>query len=196
MRGYPLPAGISWPMVSGRWYDQQTSGIYNPGTSSYGTGRVWFVPFTNWSQSRALFSRLGMDLDANAGPDVTANLAVYRNDNGVPTTKIMETQLILPNGGSGTPQIDITLMLPPGLYWLALTLDGTVDLGDWDTGASAEGFSLLGDSNPAGSQSIPKAWGYMLPFPFAPLPDNASVFSFAGQAFNTAAAPRICLQVG
>jgi len=194
MQTWPPKLSVSYPMVSGRWYDQNTSGVANVGTFTRDTGEIWFVPFTNWSLATQTYTQIAVDLDNNAtGADVSAHVGIYRDSNGVPTTKLTDGLLTLPNGASGTPQAAINQPLQTGLYWLAITVSDTVTLGGWDAGSAAQGFGLLGDSNAAATASnIPKFWGWTGAFVFGPLPEDAGTLTLSPDSTDI---PRIVLRV-
>jgi len=189
------PSNAYFPMPSQRYYDQQTAGTSNPGSSAYVADEVYVVPFRQWTGRRVEFQQLRMDLDLNGtGSDVTANVAIYRdNGNGIAAGKLYEDTITFPPGGTGVLGTSIPFALSPGLYWVAWVVDGAVSVGDWDGGGAEEGYSILGDDDAEGSSEIPKAWGYKMAWPFAtPLPD-----SFVGEAltYNTGVSPRICFRV-
>ena len=196
MSAWP-PSNKSFPMRPGRFYDQQTAGVTNPSTDAFAENAVWIAPFYQWANRRVTYEELATDLDRNTalGADVNANVAVYRdNGNGLPGAKVYSGSFVYPDGGTGAYGTGTPFTLDSGLYWVAWVHDGDViDLGCWDNGSSAAGYSLLGDANAGAGAAIPKAWGWRALWPFAtPLPDT-----FVGTSLieNTGVCPRICFKV-
>lgn len=196
---WPPPTEITRPMVSDRWYDQQTAGIYDPTANlpMFTTPLYVFCPFIQWNLSHVNFAKIGFDIDAAPTLDVNIFLGLYSDINGQPAQKLKELEVtVLAADPAGPLEFPFEITLKPALYWFCFineTASG-IRLNGWDGGSATEGFSLLGDDSPEGTSSIPKQWGWRSPvlvvYP-ATLPD-----SFATTVLNVNdRIPRLCLQV-
>jgi len=206
MQTWPPQPGISRPMIRDRWYDQQTSGVYNAlGGGVIATNTLYtLIPFTNWNLSSVSYKAIGFDVDASPATDLDMLLGIYRDDNGQPTTKIVEvSHTILAATPVGGVEIPLTLTLPSGVYWILYCFDNNpvtgVRIMGWDPGTVAEGFSMLGTADTEGVTSVPKHWGWVESglthaFP-ASLPDTMIGIPLAPSAGPTDRLLRMCLQV-
>jgi len=198
--GCPPQGGgsITRPMVSGRWYDQQTAGVYNPGANVpvSGTPLYMFVPFVQWRLQPVNFAQIGLDVDSVPTSDVNIRLGIYSDENGQPNQLLKELEItVAATDPTGPLEFPFVVTLSPGVYWICFINNAanSLRLNGWDSGAATEGYSMLGDNSPAGATSIPKRWGWSLPgaYPIVSLPT-----SFLSTALNvTDRIVRLCLQV-
>ncbi len=197
---WPPATGIAFPMVSERWYDQSTAGIYDPSSnvpipanSSY-----VLVPFNNWSLKKVLYRSIGFDIDSAPTSDVEMIIGIYADENGQPTKKLIEvTHTQSAASPTGPVQLPLQYALEAGLHWICICFNNAaltnMRMMGWDSGAATEGFSLLGDDSPQGSTTIPKRWGWTsgpVPFP-ATLPETM----VGTPLLPTDRVVRVCLQV-
>ena len=198
---WPPDTAVAFPMVSERWYDQSTAGVYDPSSNTPIPPGINYtlLPFNNWSLRRVLYRRIGFDVDTAPSSDVDILIGIYADDNGQPTKKLAEVSLTQSAATpTGPVEIPLQVSLESGLHWLCVAWDNSAVTGmrvmGWDSGAATEGFSLLGDDSPAGSTTIPKRWGWLsapvIVFP-ASLPDTMVGVTLT----PTDRIPRICLQV-
>lgn len=199
---WPPPTGITRPMVSGRWYDQQTAGVYDPSANTpvSSTPRYTFAPFIQWRLEPVNYAQIGLSVDVVPTVDVNIFLGIYSDSNGQPSQKLKELEItVLATDPTGGREFPFAITLKPGVYWMGFINDGGVSglkINGWDSGAATEGYSLLGDSGTVAGHTIPKYWGWTSPvlppivYP-ATLPD-----SFLTTALNTSdRIPRLVLQV-
>jgi len=195
---WPPPTEITRPMVSGRWYDQQTAGVYDPSANTpVSLAPLYtFVPFVQWRLQPVNYAQIGLDVDVVPTGDVNIFLGIYSDSNGQPSQKLKELEItVLAADPVGPLEFPFAITLKPGVYWLCYVSDtpNGLRLNGWDSGSATEGYSMLGDNSPAGAASIPKHWGWssaVVPYP-GTLPN-----SFVTTPLNTTdRILRLCLQV-
>lgn len=109
--------------VSGRYY--VGAGLGGGATSAaYAANTVYFFPFIV-SETKS-WDRLAFEVQT-AGTAANARVAIYTGANGKPASLVLDAGSFAV-AGTGLKTVTINQSLPPGVYWLAVVLDGTETL--------------------------------------------------------------------
>lgn len=202
MQTWPPTTGL--PFLTGRYYDSQTLGIYDPiaGIDCFPAGGgdvkgMVLIPFQQWADTPRSFSGLACDVTSTLGAELL--MGIYTSDNGLPSRLIHAAPKItvLATGANESTFLS-PITLPPGVYWLAFAFNANVEVAGWQGTSGAgpeEGFPTIGNQTADGGSNTIKQFGWEITLiPFG-LPQTLNPLPGGAVRNNGYVIPRVCLKV-
>jgi hypothetical protein len=148
----PLSAVPPLPYVEGRFY--KSPNILGYGSAPFNATNNFYLPFYVFSTNT--FDRIAIATGATFSGTASVRLGIYNNNNGLPSTVLLDAGTVSATAASTNYSITISQSLSVGWYWLACnsitgaTINNFVAMGTgtgWPTLANTGGTSLNGNSS-------------------------------------------------
>jgi hypothetical protein len=104
--------------------------------------RAYYQPI--YISKTTTFDRIAINTQATFSGSATVRIGIYNDNNGLPSTVLLDAGTVAPTAATTNYQITINQSLSPGLYWLVFCQQGTAPTtGAYYAAASVQGIGSV-----------------------------------------------------